>query len=270
MLAEQTYLSNRIVVDQTGLKSAYDIDLKYTPKLSLPPALVGQINLTGVSIPLFDAIDKQLGLKLEAITYPTPVIIVDQVNNEPSANPLGVSTRALPPPVPPEFEVADVRLSDPTAAPAPLGGFQPSGRVDLRHYPLKSLITLAWDLSQDMVVGLPKWVDSAKVDLIAKVPPSAAPSNNQGIDQDFFRPALKAVLIDRFKIKMHEEERPVEAYTLTAPKPKLQKADPLMRTGCTEPPMGDAKDPRAINPVNSRLLVCHNMSMSQLAEQLQL
>src|SRR5579863_411454 len=267
MLAAQTYFGTSIVVDQTGLKGAWDFNFKYGPKI--PPALAAQIAVTGEAIPIFDAMDKQLGLKLDAIKYATPVIIVDTVNQKPSANPPGVTT-ALPPPIPPEFEVADLRLSDPSAAPLPSGGFQASGRVDLRNYPLKNMITLAWDLGPDMLVGLPKWVDSANIDLIAKMPSVNAPSPNQGIDLDFFRPALKALLIERFKIKMHEEERPVEAYTLTAPKPKLQKADPLHRTACNEPQQTEGKDPRIANPVNSRYLVCQNMSIAQLAEQLQL
>lgn len=267
MLAAQTYFGTSIVVDQTGLKGAWDFNFKYGPKI--PAGLLAQIAISGEAIPIFDAMDKQLGLKLDAIKYATPVIVVDSVNQKPSTNPPGVTT-ALPPPTPAEFEVADLRMSDPSAAPQPSGGFQPSGRVDLRHYPLKSMITLAWDLSPDMLVGLPKWVDSANVDLIAKMPASAAPAANQGIDLDFFRPALKAVLIERFKIKIHEEERPVEAYTLTAPKPKLQKADPLVRTACNEPSQTEGKDPRIANPVNSRYLVCQDMTMAQLAEQLQL
>jgi uncharacterized protein (TIGR03435 family) len=43
---------------------------------------------------------------------------------------------------------------------------------------------------------------------------------------------LKTLLIDRFKLKAHFEERPVNAYTLVAAKPKLKKADPSGRTGC--------------------------------------
>ena len=52
------YLNNRLVVDQTELKGSYDFTLRYTPKI---PA---GIATTGEQIPLFDALEKQLGLKL--------------------------------------------------------------------------------------------------------------------------------------------------------------------------------------------------------------
>ena len=54
----------------------------------------------GISI--FDAVDKQLGLKLEAQKLAVPVIVVDGVNETPTPNPPGVTT-SLPPPA--EFEV---------------------------------------------------------------------------------------------------------------------------------------------------------------------
>ena len=65
------------------------------------------------------------------------------------------------------------------------------------------------------------------------------------------------------------EDRPVNAYTLTAPNPKLKKADPASRTRCTEGPGPDGKDPRLTSPVLNRLLTCQNMTMDQIAEQLQ-
>jgi uncharacterized protein (TIGR03435 family) len=79
---------------------------------------------------------------------------------------------------------------------------------------------------------------------------------------------FQALLIDRFKMKVHYEDRPVSGYVLTAGKPKLQKADPSNRTGCHEGPGADGKDPRIATPVLSRLLTCQNMTIAQLAEQL--
>jgi uncharacterized protein (TIGR03435 family) len=79
---------------------------------------------------------------------------------------------------------------------------------------------------------------------------------------------FQALLIDRFRMKVHYEERPVSGYVLTAGKPKLQKADPANRTGCHEGPGADGKDPRTATPVLSRLLTCQNMAIAQLAELL--
>jgi uncharacterized protein (TIGR03435 family) len=265
--AAQTYLDTGIVVDQTGLTGAWDFNFKYGPKITGPLAALAAGG-PGV-ISLFDAIDKQLGLKLDAMKLPTPVIIVESVNRKPSENPPGVTT-ALPV-IPAEFDVADLRLSDPGGAPVPSPGFQPSGRVDLRSYPLQALISLALNLNGpiDAVPGMPKSLASVRVDLIAKMPANGPASPNQGIDIEFFRPALKALLEERFKLKTHTEDRPADAYTLTAGKPKLQKtADPLMRSKCKEGPGPDGKDPRISNPVLSRLLWCQNVTMAEFAEQL--
>jgi uncharacterized protein (TIGR03435 family) len=79
---------------------------------------------------------------------------------------------------------------------------------------------------------------------------------------------LRVLLTERFQMKTHMETRPVSGYVLTAPKPKLQKADPENRMGCKEGPGADGKDPRIANPVLSRLLTCQNMTMARFAELL--
>ena len=268
--AAQTYLETGLVVDQTGLKGAWDFNFKYGPKIN-GGAIALLAGPSAETISLFDAMDKQLGLKLDPMKIPTPVVIVDSVNRTPTDNPPGVTT-ALPE-IPAEFEVADLRLSEPGSRPAPGGGFQPSGRVDLRNYPLTALINLALNLNGpiDAIAGLPKSLSSVRVDLIAKMPGNGPGGANQGIDIDFFRPALKALLEERFHLKTHTEDRPTDAYTLVAAKPKMKKtADPLMRTGCKEGPGPDGKDPRIANPVLTRLMTCQNMTMAQFAEQLPL
>ena len=116
-----------VVVDKTGLEGAWDFDITWTAS-----ALLARAGADGVSI--FDAVDKQLGLKLEEQKVPLPVIVVDSLNRKPTDNPPGVTTSL--PVIPTEFEVADLRLSAPAAASGPNLGFQPSGRVDLRNYPL--------------------------------------------------------------------------------------------------------------------------------------
>jgi uncharacterized protein (TIGR03435 family) len=260
-------------VDQTGLKGAWDFDFKYTQKPPNSNTTVNTVNgpqpvtISGQAITLAEAMDKQLGLKLDPLTAPIPVIIVDSANRKPTDNPPEVVAK-LPPPPATEFEVAEIRLTAPGAPAGTSGrGFQSNGQVDLRNYPLKSLITLGWDLnSQNDLVGAPKWLDSVKVDLIAKLPVSGPPT--QGLDVDVLRAAIRALLTDRFKVALHTEMRPGTGWALTAVKPKLTKADPVNRTLCKEGPGLDGKDPRVANPVFGRLLTCQNMTMAQFAEQL--
>jgi uncharacterized protein (TIGR03435 family) len=103
------YFDNKPVVDQTALKGSYDFALRYTPKI---PA---GVTASGENMPVFDGLDKQLGLKLELSTIPMPVIVVDSANEKPTANPPDVSK--ILPPVPTEFDAAEVKPS----APAPPG-----------------------------------------------------------------------------------------------------------------------------------------------------
>ena len=57
-----------------------------------------QLTTAPVGVSLFDAIDQQLGLKLEEQKIPTPVIVVDQVNEKPTGNSPDLATRFPAPP----------------------------------------------------------------------------------------------------------------------------------------------------------------------------
>ena len=103
------YITNP-VMDSTGLKGTWDFDLKWTPKGPLAAGRGG--------ISLFDAIDRELGLRLQPQKLPMPVIVVDSVNRKPTGNPPGVAViLSLPAPV--EFEVAALKPSQPDVPPPP-------------------------------------------------------------------------------------------------------------------------------------------------------
>ncbi len=248
------------VVDSTGLSGKYDFDLKWTARALL--AVAGSDAIT-----IYDAVDKQLGLKLKPEKVPAPVLIVESVNQKPAPNPPGVTTAVLPPP-PTEFEIADIKPSRPDETPN--GRLQPGGRLDLQAIPLKQLIQIAWDITgDDMIAGAPKFIDTARFDVVAKAPGATGGSSlNPQIDIDDVRLMLRALLADRFKLAAHIEDRPLDAYVLLAAKPKLTKADPLGRTGCKEGPPTTGKDPRDTTPILSRLLTCRNMTIAQFGEQL--
>lgn len=249
------YLPNP-VVDQTGLKGTWDFDLKWNGRNQLAAAGPDAISI-------FDAVDKQLGLKLGPQKVAMPVIVVDNVNQKPTENSPGVTAR-LPAPPPAEFEVATIKPSAPGET--NVMGKLEHGRLDVQNFPLKDLIVLAWDLSaEELLTGAPKFLDSARYDITAKAPP---PAPGTETDMEDLRLMVRALLADRFRLKTHMEERPVDGYVLSAVKPKLQKADPSNRTGCKEGPGADGKDPRIANPIRGRLMSCQNMTMAQFAEQL--
>jgi uncharacterized protein (TIGR03435 family) len=250
------YLSDP-VIDSTGLKGTWDFDLKWTGRNRL-----AQAGSDGITI--FDALDKELGLKLELEKIPSPVIVVDSVNEKPTDNSPEAAKRLIHL-APTEFEVADVKPSAPDAK--TMGGVFPGGRVTFQGFALKGLIRIAWDIDNDnRLVGAPKWLDSTKFDVIAKASTSGpAPQ----VDFEDARVMLRALLAERFKLATHNEDRELPAYTLVAAKPKLTKADPANRTRCKEGPAPEAKDPRNANPVLSRLVTCQNITMAQFADQLQ-
>jgi uncharacterized protein (TIGR03435 family) len=80
---------------------------------------------------------------------------------------------------------------------------------------------------------------------------------------------MRALLEDRFKLKMHKEERPLTAWRLVAVKPKMKKADPSERTKTAEGPGADGKDPRTAMPSRSRLVMFQNVTMDQFADRLE-
>ena len=263
------YVTNA-VLDQTGLKGSWDFELQFTQRaiLGLAASMDG-----AQATSLSDAIDKQLGLKLEERDIPTPVLVVEQVNATPTANVLDIAAK-LPPPPPMEFEVADIKPTDPNArltGPLQLGVL-PGGRVNLpgQFMSLKALVALAWNIpgnANAQIVGAPKWLDTARFDVIAKLPSEFAPASGTTLPIQELGPALQAMLIDRFKMQVHFEDRSVDAYTLVAVKPRLKKADPSTRTGCK----ADANAPILFSTsagIPARPFTCRNITMAQFADQL--
>lgn len=272
------YLNGNRTVDETELKGAWNFDLKYSMKVRM---LNAAPDAAPDTVTLFDAVEKQLGLKLELTKIPLPVIAVDSVNEKPTDNLPGVTEKM--PTVPTEFEVADIKPSNPAeAGQGFVPGqcfFCPGGRVNIRQNTMADLISLAWNFngagSRDRIIGLPKSADNMNWDIIAKAStmmPVNVPLNGQAaepeVDYDSMQIMLQALLKDRFKLALHEEERPQPGYALIAVKPKLKKADPTNRKGCTNGPGPDGKDPRTTNPAASRLVTCLNMTMAEFAEQL--
>lgn len=269
MAAARQYLGSSPVVDSTGLTGAWDFSFTYSTR--------GGPSGTEVTT-LIDAMDK-LGLKLELAQVPTSVVVVDSVNEKPTANdPAVLEALKIAPPAT-EFEVADVKPSDPSVTGTRFQ-IQPGGRLFIQGATMKLLVQQAWNVNDDeLLAGAPKWMDEERFDITAKAPSAwvgptpasgapAAEASNQTVDVDTLLLMLRALMVDRFKMAVHYEDRPVTAYILTASKPKLKKADPGGRTNWKEGPPAGAKDPRDANPALSRLVTCQNMTMAKFAELL--
>jgi uncharacterized protein (TIGR03435 family) len=247
------------VTDLTGLKGYWDFDLKWTGR-----ALLARAGSDGIT--LFDAVDQQLGLKLDPQRVLAPVLLVDSVSQKPTDNPSGVAA-SIPAPPPTEFDVAEIKLSPPDV---PTNArLLPGGRIEIAGSTLKFIMQFAWDINMDdLVAGTPKWYDDTKDSIVAKTTTAVSgPASNPNVDVDDLKAMLRALVTERFKLKTHYEDRPVTAYTLLVDKPKLAKADPANRTGWKEGPAPDQKDQR--NAILARMVTARNMTMAQFAEDLQ-
>ena len=134
------------VTDQTELKGAWDFDFKTTLRTR---TLNGGSN---DAITIFDAVDKQLGLKLTQIKVPLQVLSVDSAQ-KPTPNAAGV-TEAMALSHPKEFDVADVKPTEPGGR----GGriqVTKGGGVNFQNLPLRILITQAYGLQNNMLITTP-------------------------------------------------------------------------------------------------------------------
>jgi uncharacterized protein (TIGR03435 family) len=205
-----------------------------------------------------------------------PVTIVDSVNETPTPNMPKIAEILGNTAPPTEFDVATIK---PTAPDFTGQRFQllPGGKVNLQGVTLKLILQQIWNLPEEMIVGAPKWMGEDRYDITAKPPASAlSDTSTQGqngpdIDFEAVLAMVRNLITDRFKMVSHTEDRPISAYTLTAVKPKMKKADPASRTRFKEgPAAADAKnDPRNKMPILGRLVTAQNVTMAYLAEQLQ-
>jgi uncharacterized protein (TIGR03435 family) len=82
------------IVDASGLDGAWDFTLSFSPNgqasanatsAAAPGSPLGAADPNG-TLSLFDAVQRQLGLKLELRKRPMPVLVIDRVNEQPSDN----------------------------------------------------------------------------------------------------------------------------------------------------------------------------------------
>jgi uncharacterized protein (TIGR03435 family) len=259
-----TYL-NYDVIDSTKLEGAFDFDLEFTPSLQVA-------DKGNDAITIFDAVSKQLGLKLEKQDVMLPLQVIAKINRNPTPNSPAVATDLVV--AAPRFEVASVKAADPSGL--RMTGFSYRGGSQVQAGgTVRNLIALAYQIQPnaagDMVVGLPKSADTQMWMITAKLPSEGegAPTSVSGRTQ---APPLRAVmemlrgmLADQFELKTHTENREVTVYDLSLMngKHKLAKADPNDRSDCRP----DTTAPRP--PGVSVMVNCKNTTMAEFARNLE-
>jgi bla regulator protein blaR1 len=261
---------DRRVVDKTGITEKFNIRLEFAPdehtpgRVARPP--VNPPDASGPSI--FEALDQQLGLKLEPTKGPAGFLVIDRVERptpdraQADQNPSVPSQAALQTQGSQKFEVASIKPCEPQ--PVPPGGrsgggsgsFSP-GRAYLSCFVVRNLIDVAYvnqrtrtDRDDPLlnwprllaagapgeaqrIRGGPAWVYSDKYTIEAKAN-GLDPSQQQSADRALMLgPMLRTLLEDRFQLKLHQEIEEVPMFALKVASGGL-KIKPMEPGGCTQ------------------------------------
>jgi uncharacterized protein (TIGR03435 family) len=110
-----------------------------------------------------------------------------------------------------EFEVASVKINKSGDTQTRLAIPPGAGRVDVVNMPLRGLIQAAYSVPANQLDNVPSWVTDTRIDIVAKADPSAS------IQQ--LRAMLQPLLVERFKLAFHHEQRDRDVYALVVAKP---------------------------------------------------
>jgi uncharacterized protein (TIGR03435 family) len=149
------------------------------------------------------------------------------------------------------------------------------GGVNFSALPLRSLITSAYQIDSNRLIVPPDMEKTLQTlySVIAKPPAAtaspagadAAPAAQIPLgspdDNDAAWTMMRALLKERFKLTMHQEDRTLTAWKLVAVKPKLKKADPSERMKMTN---GQS----TAVPARQALFTFQNVTMDQFIEKL--
>ena len=166
----------------------------------------------------------------------------------------------------PEFEVASIRQSPPETlldSYVPTLNVAPGTTLRIQNRQMKELIMIAYGIGGRQLVG-PEWLidppgrasDIPRFDIVAKVPADAS--------REQIPAMLQSLLAERFKLRVHREEKQIVIYALGLGKGGL-KIKPVpdgegRQSGCLRNMFGA----QGLTTAN-----CQNMTTAQLAQQLQ-
>jgi len=130
---------------------------------------------------------------------------------------------------------------------------------------LKSLIEKAYGIKVDLIVGEPRWVDSARFDIRAKiVDPDTEMLKKLTPEQS--RLMFQSLLADRFQLRVHKESKVLPIYEMVIAKdgPKFKQSPPMPSVADE----GSVGLRRGSISVQNTELTAHAVPMVSLADQL--
>ncbi len=130
----------------------------------------------------------------------------------------------------PSFEVASIKPSD---ADSQLKiDFAAGGKLFVTHATLRFLIKIAYDVTDDQIIGGPAWLSSKRFDVQGK-PAIALPGDPQTMTKDqallFHQPTrlrLQRLLADRFQLELRKDSKDMPIFALVPVKngPKMRRS----------------------------------------------
>jgi uncharacterized protein (TIGR03435 family) len=156
------------------------------------------------------------------------VVIVTCVLATPRAQTPAAADAALP-----RFDAASVKPGDPSDVRA---RFDTSpGQYSMENVELTSILAQGFNIPPERIEGAPAWVRGEKYFIRARVP--------QGSTRAELMLMVRALLIDRFKLQYHVEQRAGQGYHLLIARADGRLGPQLRRSTMTCSP--DAKTPRS-------------------------
>jgi len=158
--------------------------------------------------------------------------------------PPGARAEPPDPNVPLYFEVASVK---PNNGGAPGMGINRAAGGNFRtvNTPPSALITFAYVIQSYQLVGLPDWARNERFDITAKL--GSDPAAVTPPAPDHMMLAMRTLLADRFKMKIHKETREMDIYALVMDRPG-GKPGPALKPStdeCAARPGGPRPEPGA-------------------------
>ena len=171
-----------------------------------------------------------------------------------------------------EFEVATIKPAHPAGGYSSGVEIAPDAVVTIGSISLHGLISIAWDVGYWQVdtkdVG---WMTKALYDIHAKAPEATAGESYSqrhswfSIRDPRLREMLQSLLLDRFQLKMHKEERTEPVYLLQ----RNDRAKLRLTPVDFDKPNAGRRDPsNTFGNVVGRGFSIHDMSMPGLAKTL--
>ena len=110
------------------------------------------------------------------------------------------------------FEVATVKPVDVDAKAGRMFRMDGTHRWVATNFTLQALIGLGYDMNPRTISGGPDWMDSQHFNIEAVTPGDVRPTRLEQMQM------LRALLVDRFGLKFHREEKEMAIYALTVTK----------------------------------------------------